>query len=132
MQNPLLGRAAITTCEHQGGAVYRAVAAADVDALAPDTSDGAIGDRPSLTGAAAAGYVDDGSSVHGRASLHIDAKPRHARELAVVGGPLLVLPRITGLHLERCPGNRVAVVLDVDTLVRTAAGNLMRRCTGTQ
>src|SRR5580698_5783841 len=99
MQNPLLSGASVAAGKYQWRSRYRTIAAANVDALAADSHNRAVGHRPILTRAAAAGNVDDGRSVGARASLYVDAKSGNTGNLPIVHGPLLVPPRVTRLHL---------------------------------
>lgn len=104
----------------------------DIDALSTDADDGAIGYVPVLARPPIARDVYDRGTLSGSAALHVETKSTHAHDVSVIECPLLVLPRVTLLDVDRRARHWIPVVLDIHALIGTAAGDLMRRGAGKQ
>jgi hypothetical protein len=124
MHGPLLARAAVAACENQGRLVVGNTPL-DIGAHPADAYEGAIGYAPVLTRATIAGHVDDCSALGGRTALHVETIAAYADDVSVAEGPLLILPRVTLLHVHGCSWHRIPVIFDIHALVGSAAGDLM-------
>src|ERR1700721_4293843 len=96
----------------------------DFYARAADADDVIVGNRPILARTAIARHIEHGRAFGRRASLHIETEPAYPGDLSVAEYPLLISPGITGLDTQRRARDRIAVVLDVHTLIGIADRNL--------